>query len=115
MHGTSHWSKSNDFSNGRNSDDRHVPILFHTFAWDGGTLVVTTTSVNWPHFDTVGIPLSEAVEILERFTSSEDGSRLDYGMTVTDPATFTEPVSLEKYWLWLPDIEVGRYECTVEG
>ena len=83
--------------------------------WDGGTLVVTTTSVNWPHFDTVGIPLSEAVEIVERFTSSEDGSRLDYGMTVTDPATFTEPVSLEKYWLWLPDIEVGRYECTVEG
>jgi hypothetical protein len=83
--------------------------------WDGRALVVTTTRINWPHFNTVGIPLSEAVEIIERFTPSEDGSRLDYAMTVTDPATFTEPVALEKYWLWLPDIEVGRYECTVEG
>ena len=83
--------------------------------WNGSTLVVTTTGVNWPHFDTVGIPLSGAVEIIERFTPTEDGSRLDYGMTVTDPATFTEPVALEKYWLWLPDIEVGRYECTVDG
>jgi hypothetical protein len=83
--------------------------------WDGTTLAVTTTAINWHHFDTVGIPLSEAVEIIERFTPTEDGSRLNYTMTVTDPATFTEPVPLEKYWLWLPDIEVGRYECTVDG
>lgn len=83
--------------------------------WDGSTLVVTTTGVNWPHFDTVGIPLSQAVEIIERYNPSEDGSRLNYSMTVTDPATFTEPVALEKYWLWIPDIKVGRYECTVDA
>jgi len=97
-------------------EERSASLLGYSAGrWDGSTLVVTTTGVNWPHFDTVGIPLTEAVEIIERFTPSEDGSRLDYGMTVTDPATFTESVELEKYWLWLPDIEVGRYECTVEG
>ncbi len=101
---------------GARFDEQPASLLgYSTGRWDGSTLDVTTTHVNWPHFDTVGIPLSEAVEIAERFTPTEDGSRLDYEMTVTDPATFTEAVQLEKYWLWLPDIEVGRYECTVEG
>ncbi len=80
--------------------------------WEGSTLVVRTTKVNWMHFDTVGIPLSDSVEIVERFTPSEDGSRLGYRMTVTDPATFTEPVVLDKHWLSLPGIQVHPYECT---
>jgi hypothetical protein len=32
-------------------------------------------------------------------------------MIVTDPATFTEPVELGKYWLALPGIEVLPFEC----
>ncbi len=80
--------------------------------WEGDALVVNTTKINWLHFDTVGIPLSDSVEIVERFVPSEDGSRLDYRMTVMDPATFTEPVVLEKYWLSLPGIRVQPYECT---
>ena len=79
--------------------------------WEGATLVVTTTNLNWPHFDTVGIPLSDEVEIVERFIPSEDGRRLDFRMTVTDPVTFTEPVELTKYWLALPGIQVQPYEC----
>ena len=79
--------------------------------WEGRTLVVTTTEVNWGHFDTVGIPLTETAELIERFTLAEDGSRLDYRMTVTDPNTFTEAVELEKYWLYIPSITVEPYEC----
>ena len=82
--------------------------------WEGRTLVVATTDISWRYFSVVlGIPHSDAVELVERFTPSVDGSRLDYTMTVTDPATFTEPVVLEKYWLWLPDVQVEPYECTV--
>jgi hypothetical protein len=59
---------------------------------DGGrTLVVETTRINWPYFDTIGTPLTPAVEVSERFTLSEDQSALTYRQTVTDPATFTEP------------------------
>jgi hypothetical protein len=79
--------------------------------WEEDTLVVHTTRANWGHFDTVGIPLSEHAEIVERFTPSENGSRLDYEMTITDAATFTEPVTLEKHWLWLPEAKIGRFEC----
>ncbi len=82
--------------------------------WEDRTLVVATTDISWGYFNVVlGIPQSDAVEFVERFTPSIDGSRLDYTMTLIDPATFTEPVVLEKYWLWLPDVQVERYECTV--
>ena len=78
---------------------------------DENTLIVTTTNTTWRYFDTMGIPLSEDVEILERFTRREDGSRLDYVVTVTDPATFTEPVTLQKHWVWYADAEVATYDC----
>lgn len=79
--------------------------------WEGSTLVVSTSRIDWGHFDTVGIPLGRSAEIVERFIPSDDGKRLDYAMTVIDPDTFTEPVNLTKYWLALPGIEVQPYEC----
>jgi hypothetical protein len=81
--------------------------------WDGATLVVTTTRISWPFFSQLGIRQSPAVEIVERFTPSADGARLDYEMTVTDPATFTRPVVLRQHWLWLPSVTLLPYECTV--
>jgi hypothetical protein len=81
--------------------------------WDGTALVVTTKRISWPFFNQLGIRQSAAVEIVERFTPSADGSRLDYEMTVTDPATFTQPVVLTQHWLWLPSVTLLPYECTV--
>ena len=85
---------------------------YSTGHWDGDTLVVRTTNVNWPFFDSIGLPLTEEVEIVERFTPSDDGSRLDLSMRVTDPSTFTETVEVSKTWLALPGSEVQPYECT---
>ncbi len=82
--------------------------------WEGETLLVSTSGMNWGHFDTIGIPASEQIQTTERFTLSEDGNRLDYRMTVTDLATFTEPVELEKFWLWYPEVTVQPYECLSE-
>jgi hypothetical protein len=80
--------------------------------WEGAALVVTTTRISWPFFSQLGIRQSPAVEIVERFTPSADGARLDYEMTVTDPATFTRPVVLKQHWLWLPGVTLLPYECT---
>ena len=80
--------------------------------WDGSTLVVETTHINYPQLNATGIPQSAAIELLERFIPSADGSRLDYTLTVTDPATFTEPVTLDKAWIWRPGEVVRPYECT---
>ena len=81
--------------------------------WDGDSLVVTTSSILAPQF-TAGIPLSESARVEERFELSDDQARLNYRVTVTDSATFTEPVTREKYWIWIPGVEIQPYECTVE-
>ena len=71
---------------------------------------VTTTRVNWPWFDNAGTRQSEDVEVLERFTLSEDQTRLDFQVTVVDHATFTEPAVLRGYWLALGE-SIAIYDC----
>jgi hypothetical protein len=75
------------------------------------TLVVTTTNMGWGHFDGAGVPISPNTEMVERFTVSPAGDRLDYSATFTDPAVFTQPVTLGKHWVWYPDAVVGQYDC----
>jgi hypothetical protein len=83
---------------------------FSTGAWDGRTLVVTTTNLNSPNFK-FEIPQSERATLVERFTAGADGAKLDYEIVVTDPVTFTEPVRMEKYWLSIPGQAFDAYNC----
>ncbi|HVJ31354.1 MAG TPA: DUF6152 family protein, partial [Gammaproteobacteria bacterium] len=62
------------------------------------TLTVTTTNVGYRWFNGNGIPLGPGAMLDEVFALSDDGSRLSYTLTVTDPATFTSPVTLRKSW-----------------
>lgn len=80
--------------------------------WVGDELHVTTTHIDWPYFDSSGTPQSEAIELYERFVVSEDGSRLDYYLTATDPSTFTQSVELGKAWMWRRGEVVRPYDCT---
>ena len=83
--------------------------------WEGETLVVATSRINWPYFNRVGVPQSEAVEVVERFIPLVDENRMDYQLAVTDPATLTEQWVWDGYWDWRPGEEVHPYECTLEG
>ena len=87
------------------------PLGYSVGRWDGKTLVVTTTKISWPWFSQLGIPQSAGVMIAERFTPSDDGGRLDYEMTVTDPVNFTRPVVLGTHWFWLPTVQLIPYHC----
>ena len=84
---------------------------YSTGHWEGGTLVVRTSRINWPYFDQNGLPQSEDMETVERFTVNEEGSRLDYELVVTDPWLFTEPVMLGKSWRWIPGDAVLPFNC----
>jgi len=77
---------------------------------DGAVLVVRTTRVNWPFFDNVGTPQSRDVEIIERFTLSDDQTRLDFDITIIDPSTFTSEGKLVGYWLALGET-IPRFDC----
>lgn len=92
-------------------DAPHRLLGYSVGEWDGNTLEVTTTRLGWGHYDTVGIPLSRDAELYEEFTLAEDGSRLDWSMTITDPSTFTEPVTVEKYWFYVPGVTVEPFAC----
>ncbi len=83
--------------------------------WEGETLVVTTTNIGWPYsFSQLGIPQSDTAELVERLTVVDDGGRLRYEVTSTDPATYTEPLTLTKHYVWVPGLEIRPYECTEE-
>ena len=82
---------------------------------DEYTLVVSTTLMGWGHLDGQGIPLSTTAEAIERFSATEEGDRLDYVITISDPVNLVEPMSFSKHWVWYPDAEVGEYNCTTEA
>ncbi|MFP6828261.1 MAG: DUF6152 family protein [Gammaproteobacteria bacterium] len=91
-----------------------TPLGYSIGQWDGESLVVTTSRINWPHFGRMGVPQSEAAEVLERFTVVEDGERLNYEMAISDPQTLLDTYTWEAHWIWRPGEEVNRYQCTVD-
>ncbi len=90
------------------------PLGYSVGRWEGETLVVRTTRINWPYFNRIGAPQTENVVVDERYSLSDDGSRLNLVMTVTDAATLVEPFVWEAYWIWRPGEEVETYDCVVE-
>jgi hypothetical protein len=87
-----------------------TPHGFSTGVWEDRTLVVTTTNLNSPNFK-FEVPASDKAQIVERFTPTAAGDRLDYEIVVTDPVTFTEPVRMSKYWLSVPGQVLDAYNC----
>ena len=98
----------------RPTDVAPSPLGYSVGRWDGKTLVVDTSRINWPYFDRSGAPQTQNVTINERFTVVQDGSRLDYVMTVNEPASLVKPFVWNAYFVWKPDEVVNRYECTLE-
>ncbi|MFL2547260.1 MAG: DUF6152 family protein [Candidatus Rariloculaceae bacterium] len=87
---------------------------YSTGRWEDNTLVVTTTRISWPHFNRLGIRQTEAVEVQERFELTDSDETILYELTVTDPATLTEPYVWNGRWIWRPGEVVDRYDCSLE-
>ncbi len=90
-----------------------TPLGYSVGRWEDETLVVETTRIDWPFFDDVGTPQSEEVETVERFWLNDDRTRLNYTITLTDPVTFSEPVTFDGYWAWAPGQEIKPFNCTL--
>ena len=81
--------------------------------WEGErTLVIETTGIDYPYFDNRGTMQGADIELVERYTLSEDQSRLDLEITITDPVALTAPVSASWHFLAL-DAPFELYECNV--
>jgi len=93
-----------------------TPLGHSTGSWDGSSLVVTTTGIDWPYFQLYGlegVPQSPAMRIVEHFTPNAAGNELRYDLSASDPATFTRTVVAENYvtFRWEPGLDLLPYEC----
>jgi hypothetical protein len=91
------------------SESRSV-LGYSVGEWRDGVLVIKTSLLNWPYFDQIGTPLSENVQVEERYKLSEDQARLDLEITVTDATTFESPAVIRNSWLAYGDA-LRRYDC----
>lgn len=82
--------------------------------WDGDTLVVDTLGFNdksW--LDARGHGHSEDMRVEERFHRRDFG-HLDVALTITDPKTFTMPITIHFVEGLLPDTDLLEHYC-LEG
>lgn len=79
--------------------------------WDDAALVVETDLIDTPYFSSRGIPLSKAARTVERFSLANEGRRLVYNLTVTDPATFAVPAEAMRAWVARDGEEVLPFDC----
>lgn len=95
--------------------DNPLFLGFSTGRWEEDTLVVETSGIGASDFDGSGVFQSRNISLLERFTVTGNGERLDYRLTVSDPATFTRPFDLTKYWVWRPEIAIQAWDCDLSA
>ena len=92
-----------------------TPLGYSMGYWDGDRLVVFTSDIDALYIDDAGTPQGDRVEVVERFSLSEDERRLDYEAVVTDPETLLEPIVLAWHWEWVPGEALQSYGCTLPG
>ena len=93
------------------SDPVPSPLGTSRGHWEGDTLVVVTTHIDWPQFDPYGTPQSDQTRYVERFRYAEDDEALRYTLTATDPIMFTQPITFERSRPWTPGVELVPFNC----
>lgn len=97
-------------------DDEHPETLVPSYGgnaiaqWDGDTLVIDTIGFNGTG-DLNKAVYSDQLHVVQRFTKSADGRSLSITTTLTDPATFTEPLVVEREWVWLDGRQPLEFDC----
>jgi len=75
-----------------------------TARFEGTTLIVE--SVNVLPMATGEAVTTEGAIVIERYTASDDGSRLDLTIEIRDPDTYTEPKMLYRPRIRTPDVQL---------
>jgi hypothetical protein len=78
--------------------------------FEGNTLVVETTNFIGGKVDVGGVPYSEDLKLVERFTRVS-ADTIDYQITITDPKTFTAPWTVAFPIRHEPGYQIFEYAC----
>jgi len=89
------------------------PLGYSVGHYEDNTLVVETTGLTANILTTDGVPHSDQLRVLERYSITDAGDRLELQLTLLDPATFTAPVVLTKAWLRTPQERILPEACEI--
>ena len=79
--------------------------------WEGDTFVVETTHQNGKTWlDMRGLPATDAIRVVERFTRPTIG-RINIDVTIDDPKAYTRPWSVKLAWQLVPDTDLIESIC----
>ena len=90
-----------------------TPLGYSVGRWENDDLLVTTTRIDYPYFNDDGVPMSDELELVERFSVSDDGTTLTWHATATDPVNFTAPVEQSAAWRYVPGESIKPWDCTL--
>ena len=102
------------FTDGRNLPDDPQPtwLGYSVGKWEGDSLVVDTIGLNDKGpLDAMGHFHSESLRLTERIHRRDFG-HMEMDLTVTDPKTFTKPVTIHANFRLLPDTELLESFCS---
>lgn len=89
------------------------PLGYSIGHWENDrTLVVTTTDMDWGFYSNNNTPMTINAVTTERFTLSEDQSKLDFYIETTDAKYFNEPATIAAHWIAVDD-KIEPYGCTL--
>jgi hypothetical protein len=82
--------------------------------WEGKTLVIETTGIDYPYYNDAGVPLTRNAVVTERYSISPDGRRMEWAATTVDPTVFSGSATIAGWTVWAPAIEIRTFECVLE-
>lgn len=80
--------------------------------WQGSALLVDVIGVSADtYLDSTGLPHSDAMHLIERFTLSEDGLTLSLSLDVDDPMTYSQPWQAQVQFIRKPAGTLVEDDC----
>ena len=102
------------FTDGRShpkGDPQPTWMGYSVGKWEGDTFVVDTVGFNGKTWlDMRGLPSTEALHVIERFTRPSIG-RIDIDVTIDDPKAYTRPWNVLLTWQLVPDTDLIESIC----
>ena len=79
--------------------------------WEGDTFIVETIGQNGKTWlDMRGLPATESLRVIERFTRPSIG-RININVTIDDPKAYTKPWDVQLAWRLVPDTDLIESIC----
>ena len=92
-------------------EDAYPTLMGHSIGWwEGDTLVVDTRNVEAGYMRPQGLPHTENLHVIERYTLLDGGERKQLVITLDDPEYYWEPWSVTKIYVPFNE-DILDYDC----